>query len=93
MYLHPKSGGHGLNLQFGGNTILWFGPTWNLEYWLQFNKRVHRSGQDRSVFVHTLIAMSTMDVRCARVTKMKEAGQNELLDATKELFKKYKKRS
>lgn len=105
MYLHPKSGGHGLNLQFGGNTVLWFGPTWNLEYWLQFNKRVHRSGQTKPVFVHTGIAMNTMDVRCARVTKQKEEAQDgllnatkynakaEVISATKELFKKYKKRA
>lgn len=91
MYLHPKSGGHGLNLQYGGDTIIWFGPTWNLEYWLQLPKRIHRSGQENKVRVHTAVAVGTMDVRCAAAAKQKEAGQNELLNATKELFRKYRK--
>lgn len=61
-YGHPASFGHGLNLQHGGNVAVWFGPTYSLELWQQFIKRLHRSGQtaDR-VVVHVLLGEDTLD--------------------------------
>jgi SNF2 family DNA or RNA helicase len=53
---HPASAGHGLNLQYGGNVIIWYGLTWNLEYYQQFNKRLHRQGQKNIVRNIHLIA-------------------------------------
>ncbi len=60
--VHPASAGHGLNLQHGGHIIVWFTLTWNLEYYLQLNKRLHRSGQEHPVMVHRLITPKTVDV-------------------------------
>ena len=53
---HSASIGHGLNLQAGGHTAVWTTPDWNLEFWDQGNKRLHRSGQASSVMVHVLCA-------------------------------------
>lgn len=62
LVMHPASGGHGLNLQFGGATIVWFSLTWNLEFFEQTIARLHgRHGQERDVIVHMLIATSTLD--------------------------------
>jgi len=62
LVMHPASGGHGLNLQFGGATIVWFSLTWNLEFYEQLIARLHgRHGQDRDVIVHQLIANNTLD--------------------------------
>lgn len=62
LVLHPQSGGHGLNLQFGGSTIVWFSLTWNLEHFEQLNSRLHgRIGQTDDVIVHMLMANDTLD--------------------------------
>ena len=58
---HPASAGHGLNLQYGGNIIVWYGLTWNLEYYQQFNKRLHRQGQKNIVRNIHLIAKGCLD--------------------------------
>lgn len=82
---HPQSAGHGLNLQFGGGTIAWYGLTWNLENYLQFNKRIHRHGQTRkSVIIHHLIARGTIDETVMKAIRNKDSDQNALLDALKE---------
>ena len=46
--IHPASAGHGLNLQKGGSTIIWFGPTWSLELYQQTNARLYRQGQNQA---------------------------------------------
>lgn len=82
---HPQSAGHGLNLQFGGGTIVWYGVTFNLENYLQFNKRIDRHGQTRrNVVVHHLIAKGTIDETVMRALRNKDRDQNDLLDALKE---------
>lgn len=58
---HPASAGHGLNLQYGGNTVIWYGLTWNLEYYQQFNKRLHRQGQKNTVKNIHLITKGCLD--------------------------------
>jgi SNF2 family DNA or RNA helicase len=61
LLLHPQSAGHGLNLQFGGHTFIWFGPIWSLERWLQTIARLARSGQKEIVGVHVIMARNTTD--------------------------------
>lgn len=58
---HPQSAGHGLNLQSGGSTIVWFSMPWSLELYSQFNARLHRQGQREKVFIHHLVMQNTID--------------------------------
>ncbi|WP_296972591.1 DEAD/DEAH box helicase [Tepidanaerobacter sp. EBM-38] len=83
MLAHPASAGHGLNLQAGGSTIIWFGLTWSLELYQQANARIHRQGQKNMVVVHHLVARGTIDEDVMQVLKNKEAGQEALLNAVK----------
>ncbi|MCL5292556.1 MAG: DEAD/DEAH box helicase [Actinobacteria bacterium] len=86
---HPASAGHGLNLQVGGNTVVWFGLTWSLELYQQFNARLHRQGQKNSVIVHHLVAENTMDEQVMKVLEGKTAGQTALLEAVKARIEGY----
>ena len=83
MMAHPASAGHGLNLQNGGSTIIWFGLPWSLELYQQANARIHRQGQKKTVVVHHLAAKGTIDEDVMQVLKNKEAGQEALLNAVK----------
>ena len=80
---HPASAGHGLNLQAGGNIIVWYGLSWSLENYQQFNARLHRQGQVKPVFVHHIVAQETIDEKVLRVLGEKETTQNGLLAAMK----------
>lgn len=91
MYVHPKSGGHGLNLQMGGCILVWFSPTWSLEHWLQMNKRLHRPGQDRPVMIHRVLAVGTMDIDCVRSVDKKENVQDGVMNALKIRYNQYKR--
>lgn len=84
---HPKSCGHGLNLQHGGSILVWFGLTWSLELFLQMNARLARSGQKRKVIIHTLVSANTIDERVLKVLSSKEVTQLELLSNIKDLIK------
>ena len=79
----PASTGHGLNLQDGGSTIIWFGLTWSLELYEQANARLWRQGQKNTVVIHHIVAKGTMDERCMQALHDKAAGQEALLDAVK----------
>lgn len=81
--LHPASAGHGLNLQYGGNIIIWFGLTWSLELYQQANARLHRQGQTETVIIHHLIAKGTVDEDVMKALGNKEVNQNMLLEAVK----------
>ena len=83
MLAHPASAGHGLNLQNGGSTIIWFGLPWSLELYQQANARIHRQGQKNTVVVHHLVTKDTIDEDVMQVLKNKEAGQEALLQAVK----------
>lgn len=61
LLLHPQSAGHGLNLQFGGHTIIWYTMLWSLERYLQTNARIARSGQDAIVHIHSIVTERTTD--------------------------------
>ncbi len=81
---HPKSSGHGLNLQGGSHIICWFGLNWSLELYLQLIGRLYRQGQkSASVIVHHIIALGTVDERVMRVIEGKDATQSALLEAVK----------
>lgn len=78
---HPASAGHGLNLQFGGNNIVWFGLTWSLELYQQFNKRLHRLGQNKPVKIIHLITDAKEERKVSQVLQSKAANQQKLLNA------------
>ncbi len=81
---HPASAGHGLNLQTGGHIIIWFGPTDNLEYYLQANKRLHRPGQKHTVLIHHILTRGTWDIPVMDSNLLpKEEQQTALLEAVK----------
>lgn len=89
MMMHPASGGHGLNLQDGGNIIVWFGQTWSLELEQQFNARLDRQGQKNAVIINKLCAKNTIDLQVIKAQEGKAAGQNALMEAVKALKDKY----
>jgi len=80
---HPASASHGINLQYGGSLIIWFGMTWSLELYQQFNARLHRQGQVKPVRIVHLIAEGTIDERVYEVLQNKDAQQSSLLNALK----------
>jgi SNF2 family DNA or RNA helicase len=88
---HPASAGHGLNLQAGGNIIVWFGLTWSLELYMQANARLHRLGQTQAVIIHHLVAMGTMDEDVMKALANKFHGQEALMQAVKFRIDKYQK--
>lgn len=86
--IHPASAGHGLNLQSGGNTLVWFGLTWSLELYQQTVARLYRQGQKSgSVVVMHIIAKGTMDELVLRALKDKDMTQTRLIDAVKAKIK------
>lgn len=91
MLAHPASAGHGLNLQAGGNIIVWFGQTWSLELYQQFNARLYRQGQQKGVVIHHLIMKDTHDEDVITALKAKDKKQNALMDSIKAKIDKYKK--
>jgi SNF2 family DNA or RNA helicase len=86
---HPASTGHGLNLQAGGSTIIWFALTWSLELYQQANARLWRQGQKETVVIHHIIAKGTIDEDVIRALQSKDKGQEALLRAVKAKLKTY----
>ncbi len=84
--IHPASAGHGLNLQAGGSTLIWFGLTWSLELYQQTNARLWRQGQRETVVIHHLIAKDTIDEKVMKALKDKDNTQSALIDAVKATF-------
>lgn len=80
---HPQSVAYGLNLQDGGNQIIWFGPTYSLEQFIQANDRLDRQGQLRKVLIHILLVEDSMDEAVMTSMERKDSDQNKLLDALK----------
>lgn len=81
--IHPASSGHGLNLQSGGSTLIWFGLTWSLELYQQTNARLHRQGQKETVVIHHIIAKGTIDEQVMKALRKKEKTQDALIDAVR----------
>lgn len=91
MLAHPASAGHGLNLQAGGSIIVWYGQTWSLELYQQFNARLYRQGQQNHVIINHLIMKGTHDEDVIAALKRKDRSQSELMDSIKAKIDKYKK--
>ena len=82
--IHPASAGHGLNLQSGGSTIIWFGLTWSLELYQQTNARLWRQGQTAdTVVVQHIVTKGTIDERILKALSHKDSTQAALIDAVK----------
>lgn len=81
--IHPASAGHGLNLQEGGCTIVWFGLTWSLELYQQLNARLWRQGQKHTVVIHHIVTKGTHDEDVLRALDKKDTRQSALIDAVR----------
>ena len=82
--IHPASAGHGLNLQAGGSTLVWFGLTWSLELYQQTNARLWRQGQQaETVVIHHLVTEGSIDERIMLALKNKDRSQESLIDAVR----------
>jgi len=81
--LHPAAAGHGINLQAGGSTLIWFGLTWSLELYQQTNARLWRQGQKDTVVIHHIVTVGTHDEDVMRALERKETGQAALIQAVK----------
>ena len=86
---HPASVAYGLNMQEGGHTIVWFGPTWSLELYQQANARLHRQGQVDTVFIHHILSDDTLDARVMEALEKKDGVQESLLNALKGYLSKH----
>lgn len=87
---HPASAAYGLNLQQGGNHVVWFGLTWNYELYTQANKRLHRQGQTEKVIIHHLICSGTRDEDVMRALAQKDDVQEWVMQSLKARIKKIK---
>ena len=81
--IHPASAGHGLNLQAGGSTLIWFGLTWSLELYDQTNARLWRQGQKDTVIIHHIITKGTIDEQVLKALENKEKTQTALIEAVR----------
>ena len=82
--IHPASAGHGLNLQAGGSTLIWFGLTWSLELYQQTNARLWRQGQQaETVVIHHIITRGTVDEDVMRSLSEKDRSQASLMRAVR----------
>ena len=82
--IHPASAGHGLNLQSGGSSLVWFGLPWSLELYQQTNARLWRQGQQaETVVIQHIIAKGTVDEQILMVLKSKDETQSALLNAVR----------
>lgn len=88
MLAHPASAGHGLNLQAGGNIIVWFGQTWSLELYQQFNARLYRQGQKNGVIINHLILKGSHDEDVIAALRAKTRTQDALMNSIKAKVRK-----
>ena len=87
--IHPASAGHGLNLQSGGSTIVWYGLTWSLELYQQTIARLWRQGQTaETVIVQHIVTNGTIDERILKALQKKDSTQSALIDAVKANLKR-----
>ncbi|WP_409336265.1 SNF2-related protein [Eubacterium sp. F2] len=86
--IHPASAGHGLNLQSGGSTLVWFGLTWSLELYQQTNARLWRQGQkSRTVVIQHIVTADTIDGQILNALKRKDKTQSALINAVKAVMR------
>jgi len=82
--IHPMNVGHGLNLQFGGSIIIWFGMTWNLELYEQTVKRLFRRGQTKDVRIYRILTKKTIEDKMINKLKSKSNVQEALINSVME---------
>lgn len=87
---HPASSAYGLNLQQGGNHVIWFGLTWNYELYSQANKRLHRQGQTEKVIIHHLVCTGTRDEDVMQALQHKDDVQNWVMESLKARIRRYR---
>lgn len=87
---HPASSAYGLNLQQGGNHVIWFGLTWNYELYTQANRRLHRQGQKERVIIHHLVCSGTRDEDVMQALSKKDDVQNWVMESLKARIKRIK---
>lgn len=87
---HPASCAYGLNLQQGGNHVIWFGLNWSLELYQQANRRLHRQGQAEKVIIHHLVVEGGRDEDVMAALEDKHATQDALLQSLKARIEKIK---
>jgi SNF2 family DNA or RNA helicase len=87
---HPASSAYGLNLQEGGNHVIWFGLTWNYELYTQANKRLHRQGQQEKVIIHHLVCSGTRDEDVMAALERKDDVQNWVMESLKARIRRYR---
>lgn len=87
---HPASSAYGLNLQQGGNHVIWFGLTWNYELYTQANKRLHRQGQEEKVIIHHLVCTGTRDEDVMQALARKDDVQNWVMESLKARIRRIK---
>ena len=87
---HPASSAYGLNLQEGGNHVVWFGLTWNYELYTQANKRLHRQGQTERVIIHHLVCEGTRDEDVMTALERKDDVQEWVMESLKARIKAIK---
>ena len=90
MLAHPASAGHGINLQAGGNIIVWYGLTWSLELYQQFNARLYRQGQKQRTIIHHIVTSGTHDEDVVKALKSKDKTQNNLMNSIKAKLELYR---
>lgn len=83
---HPQSAGHGLNMQHGGRHIIWFSPTWSLEQYQQFVKRIHRSGVSGTVFNYLILARNTTDEAVMAAIETKDMRQSAVKTSLRDYY-------
>ena len=81
LLLQPASAGHGINIQYGGQTLIWYTIPWSLEHYIQANGRLYRQGQQNPVVIHHLLTDHTIDNRIMRAIDNKDMSEKELMDA------------
>ncbi len=89
---HPASAAYGLNLQAGGNIIVWYGLNWSLELYQQANARLYRQGQTEAVIIHHLVVAGAMDEEVMGALENKRVTQDDLLNALKAQIRKVRER-
>nr|DAE76705.1 MAG TPA: Chromatin remodeling complex ATPase [Caudoviricetes sp.] len=90
---HPASAAYGLNLQQGGNHVIWFGLTWNYELYSQANARLHRQGQTQKVIIHHLVCAGTRDEDVMQALDRKDGAQKYVMDSLKARIREVKKKA
>ena len=78
---HPASAGHGVNLQYGSDTLVWFSLPWSAELFAQANARLARQGQGNTVNIHIMISTGKIDEIALRVVRGRLRAQDELIEA------------